>query len=255
MENGEKMLLADLKEDGRRVMVAKGGRGGLGNVHFATATNQAPQKATPGAAGEEARIVLDLKFLADIGIIGYPNVGKSTLLAALTASKPKVADYPFTTLEPVLGELKMGNKSYVIAEIPGLIEGAHNGRGLGHEFLRHAERTRVLIHVLDGMSGTLLDDMKKLNMELELYKPALIRKPQVLAVNKIDLPEVIDRLTEIAKLFAADGLRVHFISGITRQGLLGLLNAVAAELSSIPDDRGEDIPPMVFRPKPVKKRG
>lgn len=255
VENGERSLLADLIEDGQRIVVAKGGRGGLGNVHFATSTNQSPEKATTGKTGEEVKIILDLKILADIGIIGYPNVGKSTLLAAITAARPKIAEYPFTTLEPVLGELKIGNKSYVVAEIPGLIEDAHKGKGLGHEFLRHAERTRILIHVVDGTSANILEDMERINRELELYKAALVRKPQLIAVNKVDLPEVRNRLEEMKRLFDSIGLSVLFISGITGEGIPGLLDTLAKLLKETPESEFEGIPLKVFRPAPVKKRG
>ncbi len=255
VENGENVFLADLREHDQKVIVAKGGRGGLGNVHFATATNQAPQKATKGAPGEEVRLLLDLKVLADIGILGYPNVGKSTLLSAITAAKPRVADYPFTTLEPVLGELLMGNERYVVAEIPGLIEGAHKGRGLGHEFLRHAERTRLLVHVLDGSSRTILDDMNTLNQELGLYTSNLAKKHQIVAINKIDLPDVRQHVDEIREMFVSAGLTVYFISGATGEGIPEFLNAIAITLSKFPQQDHEEMPPVVFRPKPLKKRG
>lgn len=254
VENEAEVFLADLRQKEQIILVAKGGKGGLGNVHFASATNQAPRKASKGRPGEELHIVLDLKLIADIGIIGYPNVGKSTLLAAVSAAKPKVADYPFTTLEPVLGEVKTGNKTFILAEIPGLIEGAHSGKGLGHDFLRHAERTKVLLHLLDGKSANLIYDMKKLNEELTLYKPALAQKPQIVAVNKVDLPEVQSRLLELKNLFKSSGVRAHFISGITRQGVPELMSAIAEMLDSVREDETET-PPVVFRPKPKTRRG
>jgi len=248
-------FLGDLSQQGQKILVARGGRGGLGNVHFASATNQAPEKATKGGKGEEFRLVLDLKLIADVGIIGYPNVGKSTLLAAVSAAKPKAADYPFTTLEPVLGKVQVEKKVFVLAEIPGLIEGAHQGRGLGYDFLRHAERTKVLLHLVDGNSTNLIDDINKLNNELSLYKPELAKKPQIVAVNKVDLPEVQARMTKTRELFESHGIRVHFISGITRQGVAGLMSEIADMLTRIGGNKIEvEPPPVVFRPKPKIKR-
>jgi GTP-binding protein len=256
VEDEGEVFVADLREEEQKVLIAKGGRGGLGNVHFATSTNQAPRKATRGGTGEEIRINLDLKIIADVGIIGYPNAGKSTLLAAVSAAKPKIADYPFTTLEPVLGEVWSGAKKFVVAEIPGLIEGAHLGKGLGYDFLRHAERTRVLVHLLDGSSGTVIDDWGMLNKELEMYKPELAQKPQIVAVNKVDIAEVQARLPEIKKLFKSRGLDVHFISGLTGQGLTELVSEIAAMLDKVSrSNAGPETPLMVFRPKPIEKRG
>ena len=185
----------------RRCVVARGGQGGFGNTHYATPTNQAPRIAQPGTPGHENTIILELRLIADAGIIGYPNVGKSSLLAALSAANPKIADYPFTTLEPVLGSVKVDDEGFVLAEIPGLIEGAHAGKGLGHEFLRHAMRTRVLVHLIDGTSDSPLDDMISVNNELALFDASLAKRPQVVAVNKIDLPEVKERQNEITSCF------------------------------------------------------
>ncbi len=254
--NGEDVFLDDLSQQGRKTLVAKGGRGGLGNVHFASSTNQAPREATKGGKGEEIHLILDLKLIADVGIIGYPNVGKSTLLSAVSAAKPKAADYPFTTLEPILGEVQVGEKSFVLAEIPGLVEGAHLGKGLGHDFLRHAERTGVLLHLLDGNSPNVIEDMNKLNKELALYKPELGKKPQVVAVNKVDLSEVQTRLAEIKESFKPLGVRVHFISGITKQGVPELMSEIADILDKVRVNKIEDAepPPVVFRPKPKNKR-
>jgi GTP-binding protein len=249
-------LLADLSQQGQKVMVAKGGKGGLGNVHFATSTNQAPRKATKGKPGEEHRIVLDLKLIADVGIIGYPNVGKSTLLAAVSKARPKIADYPFTTREPALGVVEVGMETFVLAEIPGLVDGAHLGRGLGHEFLRHAERTKVLLHVLDGKSQSIIDDMNNLNRELALYKSEMAQKPQVVVVNKIDLPEVEARLTEIRQLFSSLGVKVYFVSAITGQGVSELVSETAKILDEIKEkDSGSEAPMAVFRPKPRVRQG
>lgn len=256
VEKGEHEFLVDLCQEGQRVLVAKGGKGGLGNVHFATSTNQAPRKATRGAAGEELQLILDLKLIADAGIIGYPNVGKSTLLAAVSAAKPKAAAYPFTTIEPVLGEVRVGDKSFILAEIPGLIEGAHRGKGLGHSFLRHAERTKVLLHLVDGTSLHLVDDIRALNKELELYKPIMAQKPQIVAVNKIDLPEVQNRLLEIKDLLKSEGIKAHFISGVNGQGVAELLTAIANMLEKAGEVTIDepDAPVRVFRPKPRTKR-
>ncbi|MBI2832550.1 MAG: GTPase ObgE, partial [Chloroflexi bacterium] len=180
-------VIADLAKDGERVIVARGGKGGWGNAHYASASNQAPRIAQKGENGEEKRLLLELRIIADVGIIGYPNVGKSTLLASATAARPKIADYPFTTTEPVLGVVKSGERSFVMAEIPGLIEGAHTGRGLGHEFLRHALRTKIIVHLINGASENPVEDMIKVNNELEMYDSGLTRKPQIVAVNKVDL--------------------------------------------------------------------
>jgi GTP-binding protein len=248
-------LLADLNQVDQKALVAKGGKGGLGNVHFATSTNQAPRKATKGKAGEEYCIVLDLKLIADVGIIGYPNVGKSTLLSVVSKARPKIADYPFTTREPALGVVEVGMKTFVLAEIPGLVDGAHLGRGLGHEFLRHAERTKVLLHVLDGGSQSIVDDMNNLNRELALYKPEMAQKPQVVVVNKIDLPEVKARLPETRQLFSSLGKKAFFVSAVTGQGVSELMSETAKILNEQEKDTGSEAPMAVFRPKPRVRRG
>jgi GTP-binding protein len=245
-------LIADLNRPGQPVVVAKGGRGGKGNAHFATPTNQAPQIAQLGKEGEELALTLELKLIADVGLIGYPNVGKSTLLAAVSAAKPKVASYPFTTREPVLGTVEVGNKSFILAEIPGLIKDAHLGRGLGHDFLRHIERTRLLIHLVDGSSESPADDMAQVNTELSLFNPALGRKPQLVAVNKIDLPQVEARRAGIAASFSAVGIHVFFVSAASGQGLPGLMEETMKLLQSIPEAEagGIKVPEKVFRPRP-----
>ncbi len=248
---GETVLVADLAEEGQRVMVAKGGRGGLGNARFATSTYQAPRIAQRGEKGEEATLILDLKLIADVGIIGYPNVGKSTLLASASAARPKVADYPFTTKEPILGVVDVGDHSFVLAEIPGLIEGAHRGLGLGHDFLRHAERTRVLIHLLDGTSESPLADMEKVNRELALYNPLLSAKRQLVAVNKIDLPQVKARIPAVERELSPLDVPLFFISAATTKGVSQLMAEVAQMLDSIAaESRGEEAPLAVFRPQP-----
>src|SRR5574339_5940 len=192
-ETGE--LIGDLTKPGEKLTVLKGGRGGRGNQHFATSRNQAPRTAEKGEPAQEKRIKLELKLIADIGLIGVPNAGKSTLLSVLTNAKPKIAPYPFTTLEPNLGVAEIDvNTTVVLADIPGLIEGASHGAGLGHAFLCHIQRTRVLVHLLDGLSDDPVADFSQINAELSLFDPNLARKPQLIVLNKIDQPEVQERL-------------------------------------------------------------
>ena len=221
-------LLADLAEEGAEVMIARGGKGGLGNSHFATSTNQAPRIAQKGEEAEERWIRLEMKLIADVGVVGFPNAGKSTLLASVSHATPKVADYPFTTLEPNLGVIDVGYDQFVLADIPGLIEGAHRGVGLGHDFLRHIERTRVLIHLVDGSVDDPLQAFDAINDELELFDPALRQKPQIVTINKIDLEEVQERLPDLIAQFKAHGLTVHAISAATRSGVDELMRAALA---------------------------
>jgi len=252
---GEQVLLADLRQPSQKVLVAKGGKGGLGNVHFATSRSQAPRTATDGDPGEERLLVLELRLIAEVGIIGYPNVGKSTLLSRVSQAKPEVADYPFTTREPVLGVVEVDMKRFVIAEIPGLIDGAHTGKGLGYDFLRHAERTRVLVHLLDGRADSVLQNLDNLNRELALYKPELAQKQQLVAVNKVDLPEVKARQAEVKHAFGMRGLQVFFVSAMTGQGIPELVKAVAG-IVEVTDSEGVAPEPTVavFRPKPKPRR-
>ncbi len=245
-------IITDLEEPGQQEVVAKGGRGGLGNVHYASSTNQTPHIAQKGEAGEERLIKLELRLIADVGIIGYPNVGKSTLLAAASAAKPRIADYPFTTREPVLGVVEVGQQTFVLAEIPGLIEGAHRGRGLGHDFLRHITRTKVLIHVIDGSSVSPLDDMIRVNTELSLFDSTLTGKPQLVVVNKVDLPQVKARLEAIKAAFTDAGTPVLFVSAATGEGVNELMAETVKMLNQVAAERkaGEKIPGAVFRPQP-----
>ncbi|MBA7487077.1 GTPase Obg [subsurface metagenome] len=245
--------IADLEQHCQQVVVAKGGKGGLGNIHFASSTNQAPQIALRGEAGEEHSIILELRLIADVGIIGYPNVGKSTLLAAASAANPKIAGYPFTTCEPVLGVVEVGRRSFVLAEIPGLIEGAHLGRGLGHDFLRHIVRTKILIHLVDGSSASPTEDMIQVNAELSLFDSALAKKPQLVVVNKIDLPQVQAWLAEIKDAFSCAGTGVLFIAAATGEGVTELMAETIKMLDEVTrlgrkDD--EKIPKKIFRPQP-----
>ncbi|MBT9149272.1 MAG: GTPase ObgE [Dehalococcoidia bacterium] len=227
---GEGVDLGDLTVDGQRLVVAKGGKGGWGNKHFATAIKQVPRIAKEGGAGEERKLVLDLKLIADVGLIGRPNVGKSTLINAVSAARSKVADYPFTTLEPKLGVVELGFRAFVIADIPGLIEGAHTGRGLGHDFLRHIERTRILIHIIDGTTRNPVSDLEEINEELRLFNSCLKDKPQIVAVNKIDIPDVRERLPQIEKALVGIESPLYFISAASGEGLPQLMTRAAAIL-------------------------
>ncbi|MCL2679603.1 MAG: GTPase ObgE [Dehalococcoidia bacterium] len=232
--DGERVLLTDLSKHGQSVIVAKGGRGGQGNVHFSSATNQAPRLAEAGDPGEEKDLVLELKLIADAGIIGYPNVGKSSLLAAATAANPKIANYAFTTLEPMLGMVETAKERFILCEIPGLIEGAHLGKGLGHDFLRHAVRTRVMIHLLDGASDSPVDDMIAVNNELSQFDSSMSRKAQIVAVNKADREDVKSRKTEIRKIFMDAGITPRFISAATGEGVKELMDEVYELLEKHP---------------------
>jgi GTP-binding protein len=240
-------LLADLVENGQRVRVARGGRGGRGNAAFATPTNQAPRIAENGEPGQERWLQLELRLIADVGIVGAPNAGKSTLLAAVSAARPKIAGYPFTTLQPNLGVAEVDQHPIVLADIPGLIEGAHAGAGLGHAFLRHVERTRVLIHLLDGLSADPLADWHEINEEMERYDPVLARKPQIVAFNKIDVPEVRARWPEVRAAFRAAGVEIVAISAATGEGTRDLLRRAATLLEATPPEPPAEVVP-VLRP-------
>jgi len=250
---GGDALIADLDQLGQQVMVAKGGKGGFGNSHYVSSTNQAPQIAQKGEAGEENSIILEMRLIADVGIIGYPNVGKSTLLAAASAAKPKIASYPFTTREPVLGAVEVGRQTFVLAEIPGLIDDAHLGRGLGHDFLRHIVRTKILIHLIDGSSASPVEDMVRVNAELNLFDSALAHKPQLVAVNKIDLPEVRARLIEIKDVFNRVGTTAFCVSAATKEGVSELMSEtmkVLEPFNRLRQEGGEKVTKKVFRPRP-----
>lgn len=233
-ETGE--VIADLDTPFAGILVAKGGRGGLGNAHFATSTRQAPRFAQPGEPGEERKIVLELKLLADVGLIGLPNAGKSTLIAAISSARPKIADYPFTTLKPNLGVIKTGNfQSFVVADIPGLIEGAHRGAGLGFQFLRHVERTKLLIHLVDVSemtAGDPVDNLLKVNRELELYSKELLERPQTVVATKTDIgsKERVKRLREYCKM---KGMPYFEISAMTAMGVTELVSHLAQEVKKL----------------------
>jgi GTP-binding protein len=239
IDDDTKEILADLTRQGERFIVAKGGRGGRGNMRFSTPVNPAPEIAENGEPGQERYIVLELKVLADAGLVGFPSVGKSTFLSVVSAAKPKIAAYHFTTLTPNLGVVEVGDgRSFALADLPGLIEGAHEGVGLGHQFLRHVERTRVILHVVD-MSGSEgrdpVDDWKQINQELKLYNPKLEERPQIVAANKMDIPESAENLERFQKEVGdAYGVSIFPISAVTNQGIQNVLYAVADLLDTIP---------------------
>jgi len=259
-------LIADLVDEGQLVMVARGGRGGLGNVHFATATHQAPREAQRGEPGEERWLLLELRLVADVGLVGYPNAGKSTLLSVVTAAAPKIADYPFTTLSPNLGVVTIGQPgsgdefSFVLADIPGLIEGAAQGVGLGHEFLRHIQRTRLLIHLLDGAAfeSDLWQNFQAINQELREYDERLATRPQIVVLNKMDLPEAQERWPALKAKVEAAGYPAFAISAVTHQGTSELMQYAAQRLQEIQQEEAEraaaqaisDVEGPVLRPKP-----
>ena len=242
-------LLADLMVDGQKLVVARGGRGGRGNAAFATPTNQAPRIAEKGEPGQARTLKLELKLIADVGIIGVPNAGKSTLLAAVSAARPKIADYPFTTLIPNLGVATVDDDTLVLADIPGLIEGAHDGAGLGTAFLKHIERTRVLIHLLNGDSPDPLKDYAVINQELELFSARLAAKPQVVALNKMDLPHARQVWPKIQQAMSDEGVPALALSAFTGQGTLELLREVSRILQTLPPDLESPEEPKVFRPE------
>jgi GTP-binding protein len=242
-ESGE--LLADLVAVGQSAMVSRGGRGGLGNTHFKSSTHQAPKHAQKGEPGAESWLRLELRLIADIGLVGLPNAGKSTLLAAVTAATPKIADYPFTTLEPNLGVMDLGDEDDrrpTIADVPGLIEGASSGAGLGHAFLRHVERTRILVHVVDGSSRDPEWDHDVIRTELEAHDPALLQKPMVVAFNKVDLPAAREAWTAFRRAREADGLEVIAISAANGEGLPAFRTRIAAMLPSAAELAGPPEP-------------
>jgi len=248
--DGDPALLGDLTEPGQQLTVCKGGRGGRGNTRFKSATHQVPRTAEKGEPAEEKRLKLELKLIADIGLIGVPNAGKSTLLSVLTNARPKIAAYPFTTLEPNLGVAEIDEDTIVVlADIPGLIEGASEGAGLGHEFLRHIQRTRVLIHLLDGLSSDPLADYSQINSELSLFDPNLGEKPQIVALNKIDQPEVQERLPEIKEEMKKRGVTLMAISALARTNVRELLLKAVGALAEAPVLEEIELPMPVYRPE------
>jgi GTPase len=245
------VLLADLAQAGQRVQVARGGRGGMGNARFATSTNRAPRKVQPGEAGEIKELRLELKLLADVGLVGFPNAGKSTLISRISAARPKIADYPFTTLTPNLGVVQLsGDRSFVVADVPGLIEGAHRGQGLGHQFLRHLERTKVLVHVVDvsGASGRdPVEDLETVRRELTLFQPEFAARPQLVAANKMDAVDMTNdasRVQDLERRASKLGLPFFRISAVTGAGVPQLLEAIWPHLAA----RHSDLHPTGAHP-------
>ena len=235
-DNETGKLICDLAEDGQEMIVAKGGRGGQGHIHFSNSVRQAPNFARAGIPGEEFNLKIELKLIADVGLIGFPNVGKSTLLSVISSAKPKIADYHFTTIEPILGVVTVGDTSFVAADIPGIIEGASGGAGLGHDFLRHIERTRLLIHVVD-VSGcedrNPIEDFDKINSELELFNPLLASRPQIVAANKVDQTSEEDLEAFISEM-TVRGYEVYPISAAIGEGTGKLIEAAARKLQTLP---------------------
>lgn len=247
-------ILADLIHAGETFTILKGGRGGRGNAHFATASNQTPHLAEKGAPSEERWIVLELKLIADVGIVGVPNAGKSTLLSVISNAKPKIAAYPFTTLEPNLGVVTYDNQDLVFADIPGLIEGAHAGVGLGHSFLRHIQRTRALIHLLDGAGADPLADYNQINAELALYDEALAQKPQIVVFNKLDLPEAQIRWPGVQSALRQRGVEAIAISAMTHDHIRELIQRVFQLVSTLPTEivrHASEMPIYSLEDKPL----
>ena len=227
------VVIADLVEHGQEVLVASGGKGGKGNAEFATSTNQAPRIAEPGTAGQEIELILELKLLADVGLVGFPNAGKSTLISVISAAKPKIADYPFTTLTPNLGIVRLGEeRSLVVADIPGLLEGAHEGKGLGIQFLRHIERTRVLVVLIESTGDDPKEDFRILLDELKAYDPSLTKKPKIVALTKSDLidPKQAKALKQIS---FGKGVDSFLISAVTNKGIEQLLKGMWSILQKV----------------------
>ena len=247
-------LIVDVARHGQKLEVAKGGRGGRGNARFVSSITRFPVLAEKGEAGLRLKVRLELKLLADVGIVGVPNAGKSTLLSAVSRARPLIADYPFTTLEPVLGVVGHHSNDVVMVDIPGLIEGAHKGAGLGDQFLRHIQRTKVIVHLLDGTSEDVWEDYRKIRHELAEYGADLADKPEVVAINKVDIPGVEQRWTDRPAEAAGS---IRFISAAARTGIAGLLDRIIAELNDVPlvrdapvlNNDGSELP--VVRPRPI----
>ena len=232
LDEDEETVIADLTELGQKVELARGGNGGFGNLHFKTATNQAPRRANPGQPGVERTLWLRLKLIADVGLLGLPNAGKSTFLAATSNARPKIADYPFTTLHPNLGVVGIDNVEFVVADIPGLIEGAHEGRGIGDRFLGHVERCAVLLHLVDGTSETIAKDYRTIIAELEAYGGELADKPRLTVLNKIDAIDAAARKKAVKALEKASGGPVMQMSGVSREGVEDVLRALRSRIDA-----------------------
>lgn len=243
IDDESKLIMKDLVHHGDRYIAARGGKGGKGNVNFKTSTRQAPNFAEAGGAPQERWVILELKLIADVGLIGFPNVGKSTLLSVSTSARPKIANYHFTTITPNLGVVEIHEKSFVMADIPGLIEGAHTGAGLGLEFLKHIERTKLLVHVVDvsGSEGRdPIEDFEKINQELGSYSKRLMEKPQIVAANKIDLVHDEEAFRKFLDAVEAKGYQVYSICAPIHQGIPELLSAISVKLAELPDGQPEE---------------
>ena len=243
-------LLGDLTKDGETCLVAAGGRGGRGNTVFKSSTRQAPHFAEKGGPGQRRELRLELKLIADVGLLGKPNAGKSTFLSRISKAHPKIADYPFTTLSPNLGVAEVDQRSFVVADIPGLIEGAHQGVGLGLDFLRHVERTRLLVHLLDGTAEDPLADYEAINKELALYSERLAAKPQIVVLNKIDVTEAREILQLVREALAGKVDHVYAMSGVSGEGLQEVLRAIADTLQALPEEQEPD-EMFVFKPAEI----
>lgn len=249
-EDSEESLVADLVTEGQRILVARGGKGGWGNARFATPTHRVPQRANPGEPGEEVSLTLTLRLCCDVGIVGMPNSGKSTLLCSITGAHPEVAEYPFTTREPVPAVLEAGYRHILLVELPALVAGAHQGQGRGNSFLCHLERARLVLLLLDGSAANPRRELETLLGELASYSLELARKPQVVAVNKIDLPAVRPLLPKLMAELALLNLPVFFISASTGEGVKEMVEGLAEKLDSLPAEEPQ-APTVVFRPRPV----
>ena len=254
--DGKEELLGDLDTEGDRIIVAQGGSGGRGNIAFATSVNQYPVLSEKGQNGVPRRLRLDLKVIADVGIIGSPNAGKSSLVSVISRARPKIAAYPFTTLEPVLGVVEHKGKSFVVADIPGLIEGAHQGVGLGDDFLRHIERTKILVHVVDGTVEEPIRELDKINRELSMYGKSLIDRPQIIAINKVDIDEAFSKINLLKDQISESFQSVVDISAVTGYGIGKLLDEVLTCLSEEEkvDKSTEDRSPILIQSKPPVNR-
>lgn len=240
----DNFLIADMIEQNQKTLILAGGQGGNGNVKYASSTNQYPVIAQAGEEGKEIKLRLDLKLLGDVGLIGAPNAGKSSFISFITAATPKIASYPFTTLEPVLGVVEHRDKDFVLVDIPGLIEGAHKGIGLGHEFLRHIERTKILIHIIDGSDGNPKEKFDQINTELQLFNKEILEKPQIVVINKIDLDEVKILKNEIKETFIDQPRKLHFVSAISGENISTVMDEIVTLLYSPEVEKGGSFIPL-----------